>query len=111
MTKEQYLEMCVALGTTPDPEEIPVEYSDFPTEIQEVLEVYATLQDNWDTFNGNYLGKNLSNIVDIFDILNIEDTNRVFTLQMIGFIDRIRMDQIVERRKQEESLKEQQKAR
>lgn len=107
MTKAQYLEMCEMLGE--EPKDIPVEISDFPPEVQEVLDIYSMLQDNWDTFGGNYLGKNLSNIAAIFDIMNVESSNRVFTLQLISYIDRIRSDQIIEQRKQEESLKKDKK--
>lgn len=54
------------------------------------MEVYSMLQDNWDTFNGNYMGKVLSGIGDIFDIAGIEDRRTCFTV--ISIIDSIRAE-------------------
>ncbi len=72
------------LGTEPDPDQIPVEYDDFCEEVQEALGVYSMLQDNWDTMNGQYMGKVLSGISDIFDIADIDDRRTCFTiLQLI----------------------------
>lgn len=109
MTKAQYLEMCDALGTAPIEEEIPIEYDDFPPEIQQAFEVYYVLQDTWDTFGGNYLGKNLTAVKDIFDILSISTEEQPFILKMVSQIDRIRMKDISTRKEVEESLAKQEK--
>jgi hypothetical protein len=39
MTKEQYFEMCEALGTEPDPLEIPIEFDDLHLEVQEAYSI------------------------------------------------------------------------
>lgn len=109
MTKAQYLEMCEALGTTPLDSEIPIEYDDFPPEVQQAFEVYSVLQDNWDTFGGNYLGKNLTAIKDIFDILSIPTEEQPFILKMVSQIDRIRMKDISTKKEAEASLNKQEK--
>jgi hypothetical protein len=56
------------MGNEPIEEEIPVEFDDFPTDVQEAFLMYYKLQDQWDGFGGNYLGKNYSGIKDLFEI-------------------------------------------
>lgn len=87
MTKEVYFEMCEALGTEPLDSEIPVDYDDLCIDVQEALGIYYKLRDEWDTMNGNYMGKNYSGILDIFTILEVpvEDHKTMFNL--IAIID------------------------
>ncbi len=83
-----YFQMCEALGSTPKPEEIPVEFEDLVEEVQETIIVYNMLQDNWDTMNGLYMGKILLGISDIFDIAGVDDRKTCFTI--IQIIDNVR---------------------
>lgn len=87
MTKAMYYEMCEALGTEPAEDEIPVDYEDFHIDVQEALQIYQKLKDEWDTMNGNYMGKSYAGILDIFTILEVpvEDHKTLFNL--IGMID------------------------
>ena len=94
MTKQQYLEMCEALGTEPVESEMPVELEDFPLEVQEVLEIYRLLKDEWEPMNGIYLGKNFTGILEIFDIFSIALVDRKLYLSLLYVIDTIRGDQI-----------------
>lgn len=94
MTKEAYFEMCEALGTVPIDSEIPVEFADFPTEMQEVLEVYKMLKDDWDTMNGVYLGKTFQGITEVFDIMGIDPVDRRTYLFLLHLVDSIRSEQI-----------------
>jgi len=94
MTKDAYFEMCEALGTTPIESEIPVEYDDFSLEIQEVLEIYRLLKDDWDTMNGNYLGKSFLGILDIFTIMEVDPADRKIYLSLLHMIDSIRSAEI-----------------
>lgn len=87
MTKEAYFEMCEMLGTEPVEEEIPVDYSDLLTDVQEALGIYSKLRDEWDTMNGNYLGKNYSGILDILNILEVPPEDRKTMFELIGIID------------------------
>lgn len=82
-----YYEMCEALGTEPAEDEIPVDYEDFHIDVQEALQIYQKLKDEWDTMNGNYMGKSYAGILDIFTILEVpvEDHKTLFNL--IGMID------------------------
>ena len=94
MTKEAYFEMCEMLGSEPITEEIPIEYDDLLLDVQEALDIYYKLRDEWDYMNGNYIGKNYSGLKDIFEILEVppEDYKTMFGL--IGVIDRHRAEAI-----------------
>lgn len=85
MTKKHYFEMCEVLGNEPVESEIPVEYEDLFIDVQEALGIYAILRDEWDTMNGIYLGKNYSNITDIFTMYDVprEDWKTVFELLVL----------------------------
>lgn len=90
MTKDIYYEMCEALGSEPIEEEIPVEMEDFPIEVQESINVYFRLKDDWDTMNGVYMGKSYTGLVDILDILEYKKDDRKYLLEWIGIMDAAR---------------------
>jgi glycyl-tRNA synthetase alpha subunit len=94
MTKDTYFEMCEALGTAPIESEIPVEFEDLPDVIQEVLQIYRLLKDDWDTVNGNYLGKTFQGILDIFNIMEVDVADRRTYLLLLHLIDSVRSEQI-----------------
>lgn len=87
MTKETYFEMCEMLGSEPLQEEIPVEYEDLMIDVQQAFSVYQKLKDEWDTMNGNYLGKNFSGILDILTILDVPLEDRRTMFDLINIID------------------------
>jgi hypothetical protein len=88
MTKEQYFDMCEALGSEPLEEEIPVDFGDLPLDIQEAYTVYAVLQDQWEPMSGSYIGKSYTGLGDILNIYGIEDKRT--TLIIIELLDRYR---------------------
>jgi len=90
MTREQYFEMCEALGSEPLEEEIPVEFEDLNPDLQAAFSIYQKLRDEWDTMNGVYLGKSFAGISDIFDILDIDADERRTTFDLINMIDKHR---------------------
>lgn len=90
MTKEDYFDMCEALGTEPVESEIPVEINDFPDEVQEAINVYYKLRDEWDTMNGVYMGKSYTGLIDILDIVEIPKEDRKYTLEWISVMDAAR---------------------
>lgn len=94
MTQEQYFEMCEALGETPAEENIPVEYTDFSVELQQILQIYNLLQDQWEGFNGIYIGKNITGIQEILDIFEIPIEDRLLTVQTIKLLDKVRAEQL-----------------
>ena len=94
MTKDSYFEMCEALGSEPNEEEIPVEFEDFPIELQQAFSVYNMLRDEWDTMNGLYLGKSLIGIKDILEATEIELDEYKFITVLVRMIDRVRFNEI-----------------
>lgn len=80
MTKDSYFEMCEMLGSEPIREEIPIEFDDLNLDVQEAFGLYQMLQDNWDTMNGSYIGKNYSGLLDILELYGSEDKKTTFAI-------------------------------
>jgi len=90
VTKETYFEICEQMGTEPVESEIPVDLDDFPVEIQQVLNIYFKLRDEWDSMSGTYMGKSYAGLIDILDIHSVENADREFVLDWLSIIDRVR---------------------
>ena len=102
MTKEQYFEMCEQLGSEPIDSEIPVEFDDFPLEAQIALSIYRILRDEWEYIGGNYLGKNINGIFEIFDAYEISAKDKKFYLELIHIIDSVRIEEIKKQKPKQE---------
>lgn len=102
MTKQQYFEMCEMLGNEPVDSEIPVEFDDFTIEVQQAFNVYRMLRDEWDTMNGNYLGKSLIGIKDVLEATEVEQSEQKFIIMLIRMIDNVRSDEINNKKKMQE---------
>ena len=102
MTKDQYFEMCEMLGSEPLDSEIPVEFEDFPFEVQQAFNAYRMLRDEWDTMNGNYLGKSLIGVKDVLEATEIEPSEHKFIIMLIRVIDNVRSDEINNKKKTQE---------
>jgi hypothetical protein len=94
MTKEQYFEMCEMLGTNPIDSEIPIEIDDLPLEVQEAINIYSHLRDDWDYTGGNYIGKSLIGFKDILNMYEVNKSDYKYMYELIIYIDRIRAKQI-----------------
>lgn len=90
MTKHHYLEMCELFGKEPVETDIPPEFDDFPPDVQDSIVIYSYLRDNWEYVGGNYLGKDLSNLFQLFDLFEIEHASRKLVFQVIRQLDTIR---------------------
>lgn len=90
MTKDSYFELCEALGNEPLEEEIPVEYDDFPVEVQEAIGIYYKLRDEWDGMNGVYMGKSFAGFADILNIMEYPEEDRKYLLDWIAIMDATR---------------------
>jgi hypothetical protein len=101
MTKDSYFEMCEQMGSEPVESEIPVEFEDFPLEVQQAFNAYRMLRDEWDTMNGNYLGKSLIGVKDVFEATEIEPSEQKFIVMLIRMIDNVRSDEINNKKKME----------
>jgi hypothetical protein len=106
MTREQYFEMCEAMGSEPEESEIPLEFSDLILEVQEVIHIYNLLQDEWDYMNGNYIGKNFTYIEPVFRMYEVPQELHKVYFELLVTVDRIRAKQI-----QDSKPKPEQKAR
>jgi hypothetical protein len=102
MTKEQYFEMCEVLGSEPLESEIPVEFEDFPLEVQQAFNAYRMLRDEWDTMSGTYLGKSLIGIKDILEATEIDPSEQKFIIMLIRIIDNVRSEEINSKKKTQE---------
>lgn len=100
MTKDAYFEMCEALGSEPIDSEIPVELADFPSEIQEIFNIYFLMSDVWDGANGSYQGKNTGIVFELLDLYLIPQEDRLVYLTYIRAMDNVRKRLINEKAKQ-----------
>lgn len=105
MTKESYYEMCAALGNEPDESEVPVEFEDFPLEVQQALIAYRMLRDEWDSMNGIYLGKSLIGITEVLEATEIDFEDRKFITMLVRTIDSVRIQEINNKQKTEKPTK------
>ena len=72
--------MCEQLGSEPIEEEIPADFADFPYVIQEALNIFMILPDNWEGFSGTYMGKDYSILPYLMDeIFKVEDKQQTMT--------------------------------
>jgi hypothetical protein len=94
MTKTAYFEMCEMLGSEPVESEIPVDFDDFPVEVQQAFAVYRMLRDEWDTMGGNYLGKSLIGVKDVLEATEVEPDEQKFIIMLIRMIDEVRSNEI-----------------
>ena len=97
MTRESYLDMCDMMGSEPVESEIPIEYDDFPLDVQQALSVYRMLKDEWEGFNGLYLGKSFIGLTEILDYMEVDLADRKLTVQLIKLIDSVRAELINKR--------------
>jgi len=82
--------MCEMLGNEPVETEIPVELEDFPLEVQQALSVYRMLKDEWEGFNGLYLGKSFIGLTEILEYMEIDISDKKLIVLLIKLIDGIR---------------------
>lgn len=87
MTKDRYYEMCDALGSEPIPEEVPVELEDLPELVRQSLDIYWSLRDDWDYMAGNYIGKSLINLFEVFSLFKVEEHEKLLVYRIMSMID------------------------
>ena len=105
MSKEAYFEMCEALGNEPVEDEVPIEFEDFPLEVQQALIAYRMLRDEWDSMNGIYLGKSLIGIQEVLEATEIDQEDRKFITMLVRTIDGVRIQEINNKQKTEKPAK------
>ena len=97
MTKDQYFELCETLGNEPIDEETPVDLDDLPELAQLAFSIYETLQDEWEYMNGNYVGKNLTNLFQVLDLYEIPKEEYLVVYKLLVIIDSVRRNIIREK--------------
>ena len=102
MTKDTYFEMCEQLGNEPLESEIPVDFDDFPLEVQQAFNAYKMLRDEWDTMSGSYLGKSLLGVKDILEATEIDVSEHKLIIMLIRIIDNVRSEEINNKKKMQE---------
>lgn len=102
MTKDAYFEMCEALGNEPLESEVPVDFEDFPLEVQQAFNAYKMLRDEWDTMSGSYLGKSLIGVKDILEATEIDVSEHKLVIMLIRIIDNVRSEEINNKKKMQE---------
>lgn len=105
MTKQQYFDLCEAMGSEPVESEIPVEYDDFAAEVQLGMNIYRILRDEWEYIGGNYLGKNINGIFEVFEAFDIDPVDKKFYLELIHTIDSVRIEEIKKQKPKQEPAK------
>ena len=103
---EKYLKICEELGQEPDPNRMPMDFSEMPEQVQLAFFVYSYLPDRWDGTSGLYLGKDWSSVHEIFRVYEISDQKIVFAL--CKHIERFNMEKAheeAERKRKRESSK------
>lgn len=89
MDAQHYYEICEALGSEPDDTEVPPNIEDLTYEAQMAIYLYQYLQDIWVSGMGVFfVGKNLQNLTELFDIFGVQKGSRIYILQFILIMDR-----------------------
>ena len=73
ISRDTYLKICKELGKEPDPQKMPLDISEFPSEMQVAFFVFSLLPDVWEGMSGTYMGKDWSSLTEMLNIFEIED--------------------------------------
>ena len=85
------------MGVEPVEKDTPSDIGDFPDLIQTCIIIYNCLKDNWDSFGGNYLGKDISIIFDLFRLFEIDYDQQKLCFKIIQHLDSVRSQIIGEK--------------
>ena len=88
VTQEIYLEICLASGNEPDPEQMPVVFEDFLSQTQKVFELYNIL-DSKHSMDGAYVGKSILGIEYVIKMLGLEEEFFTFYMSVIKLLDEL----------------------
>ena len=97
------------MGQEPDPAKMPLDFSEFPEEVQVAFFMFSLLSENWDGASGTYLGKDWAQCTQLFEVYEVEDpkTTMYFMKQYEHVLVKYRMEKAEEKRKQEERKSQQ----
>jgi len=83
---------------------MPLETSDFPSEVQVAFFIFGFLEDVWDGMSGSYMGKKWNNIEYLFKLYEIEEPRTMLYLLKMweGLLVNYRLDKANKQKKAEE---------
>lgn len=94
MTKDIYLEMCEQLNQEPDINNMPLAFDDLLYQTQLSLQLFDFLPDDWDSFNGSYMGKNLTTLEFLLNSLNIDKSDWYYIIIFLNAIINVRVETV-----------------
>jgi len=96
--------ICEQLGEEPDPNRMPLETSDFPSEVQVAFFIFGFLEDSWEGMGGTYLGKSWSNIEYLFNLFSVQDPAETLYIMKLyeGIVVSYRSEKSEKKRKADE---------
>ncbi|MCP3899111.1 MAG: hypothetical protein GY707_05190 [Desulfobacteraceae bacterium] len=86
--------MCEQLGTNPYDGEVPIDFGELCHQSQDALTLFEYCTDRWDTMNGSYLGKDLTNISFLLSMLSIDEPNWITVVDLLNVIIPYRVDSV-----------------
>ena len=92
------------MGEEPDPDKMPLETSDFPSDVQVAFFIFGFLEDVWDGMSGSYMGKSWNNIEYLFNLYEIDEPRIMLYLMKLweGILVAYRADQAEKHKKAEQ---------
>ena len=96
--------ICHQLGEEPDPAKMPLETSDFPSEVQVAFFIFGFLEDIWDGMSGSYMGKNWNNIEYLFNLYEVDEPRTMLYIMKMweGILVAHRVDKAEKHKKAEQ---------
>ena len=94
------------LGNEPNLDEVPVDREDLTLDSQLVFQLYDKLPARWEGFSGQYMGKDLSLLPVLFDQFNVDIPTKLYTWELIPFIDNLVAEDISKKIKAKSKVKE-----
>lgn len=83
---------------------MPLEISDFPSDVQVAFFIFGFLEDNWEGMSGTYMGKNWSSLQYLFSIYEIENPKTIiyFMKMWEGIVVNYKSEKSDQKRKAEQ---------
>lgn len=93
------------MGQEPDPDKMPLTFSDFPEEVQMAFFVFDLMNDIWEGMSGSYMGKDWSSLEVMLRIYEIDEPKHVvyFAKQYEKALMKHRAEEAAQERKREEA--------
>ena len=62
---------------------MPLETSDFPSEVQAAFFIFGFLEDNWEGMSGTYLGKKWNNLEYLFRLYQVQEQTTILYIMKL----------------------------